>query len=267
VALPKIGNHPFFDTVGIDRDIDVALVAQLADVSERDFRQLNPSHNKPVIMAAGTPNILLPWDNALLFQERLRQHQGPTASWTVWRVPSNMTAAAAAERHGMTEQELREVNRIPPRMLLQAGSTVLVPRQGRLDADVPEHIADNGQIVFVPERSAQRSVRVKVRAGDTLASFARRHRVSVADLREWNKLRADAQLRSGQTLLIVREGGAAPTTTAKASGSSNRKPGKTQATKTASAKSSKKTPASTTAKKATAKPTAVASTKSAVSAR
>jgi len=67
VALPKIGNHPFFDTVGIDRDIDVALVAQLADVSERDFRQLNPSHNKPVIMAAGTPNILLPWDNALLF--------------------------------------------------------------------------------------------------------------------------------------------------------------------------------------------------------
>jgi membrane-bound lytic murein transglycosylase D len=110
-------------------------------------------------------------------------------------------------------------------------------------------------------------VRVKVRAGDTLASFARRHRVSVADLREWNKLRADAQLRSGQTLLIVREGGAAPTTTAKASGSSNRKPGKTQATKTASAKSSKKTPASTTAKKATAKPTAVASTKSAVSAR
>jgi len=105
VALPKIGNHPFFDTVGIDRDIDVALVAQLADVSERDFRQLNPSHNKPVIMAAGTPNILLPWDNALLFQERLRQHQGPTASWTVWRVPSNMTAALQPTRSPTAHRE------------------------------------------------------------------------------------------------------------------------------------------------------------------
>ncbi len=201
-TLPTIGNHPFFDSVTVQRDIDVSLIAQLADVSERDFRQLNPSHNKPVIMAAGTPTILLPWDNALLFEERLRLHQGPTATWTAWRVPSNMTAAAAAQQHGLSEAELRDINKIPPRMLLRAGSTVLVPRQGKMDADVPEHIADHGQILLAPESSGRRQVRVKVQKGDTLASLAKRHKVSVANLREWNKLHGNASLKAGQTLLI-----------------------------------------------------------------
>ena len=229
VALPRIGNHPFFDAVTINRDIDVALVSELANVSEKDFRQLNPSHNKPVIMASGTPTILLPWDNALLFEERLRMHQGPTATWTAWRVPSNMTASAAAQQHGLSEAELREVNRIPPRMMLRAGSTVLVPRQGKLDVDVPEHIADNGQILLAPESSGQRQIRVKVRSGDTLASVARRYKVSLADMRRWNDLSGNPALKSGQTLVIVR---------ASASGGSS-KTRVAASSKTKTAKSSK----------------------------
>jgi membrane-bound lytic murein transglycosylase D len=205
-TLPNIGNHPFFDAVPIDRDMDVALIAQLADVSEKDLRQLNPSHNKPVILAAGTPQVLLPWDNAKRFEERLRQHAGPLASWTAWRVPRTMSVAQVAQEHGMSEQHLRDVNRIPPRMKLQAGSTILVPRSNRQQADVPEHIADNGQILLAPERAATR--KVKVRKGDTLAKIARTHKVSVAALREWNALKPDQALKAGQVLVLV--GGTAP---------------------------------------------------------
>jgi len=211
--LPQIGNHPFFDAVPIDRDMDVALIAQLADVSEKDLRQLNPSHNKPVILAAGTPQVLLPWDNAKRFEERLRQHAGPLASWTAWRVPQAMSAAQVAKQHGMNEQTLREVNRIPPRMQLRAGSTVLVPRRDQQTADVPEHIADNGQILLAPERAQAR--KVKVRKGDTLAKIARTHKVSVAALREWNRLKPNAALRAGQVLVLY---GQAPVSTAKPSG-------------------------------------------------
>lgn len=247
VGLPVVGNHPFFDSVPLDRDIDVALVAKLADVSEKDLRQLNPSHDKPVIMAAGTPTILLPWDNALLFQDRLRLHRGPTATWTAWRVPDTMSATAAARQHGMTEAELREVNRIPPRMVLKAGSTVLVPRQGKLDKDVTEHMADNGQLLLAPESSGQHQVRVKARAGDTLASLAKRHKVSVTQLRQWNQLEAQAKLRPGQTVVLVRSKAAAPTRVAKA-GASRKTAQATQAK--AKMKAQAKTPA---------KPTTVAS--------
>jgi len=211
VALPGIGNHPFFDSVAIERDIDVALVAQLADISEKDFRQLNPSHNKPVIMAAGTPTILLPWDNALLFQERLRLHRGPSASWTAWRVPSTMNAAAIAKQHGISESELRDVNRIPPRMALKAGATLLVPRQGKLDADVPEHVADNGQLLLAPESNGLRKTKVKARAGDTLASLAKRHKVSLDDLQEWNPQHVKTKLRAGQPVVLMRSANQAKT--------------------------------------------------------
>ena len=221
LQLPKVGNHPFFDVVTLERDMDVSLIADLAGVSVNDFRQLNPSHNKPVVMAAGTPTVLLPWDNAVLFEERLRQHNGPTASWTAWRVPRNMTAAEAAKQHELTEAQLREVNRIPPRMMLRAGSTLLVPRQGQHNSDVPEHIADNGQILLVPERRASSSTRVTVRSGDTLSSIARRHGVSVANLQRWNKLRPNQPIRVGQVLVLQGTATTRPTAQAPATATSS----------------------------------------------
>ncbi len=202
VRLPAVGNHPFFYTVTLDRDMDVALIARLADVSVADFRQLNPSHNKPVIMAAATPTILLPWDNALLFEERLREHNGQTASWTVWRVPANMTTAEAARQHNLTESQIREINQIPPRMMLRAGSTILVPRQGDLDNDVPRHIADNGQVLLAPMAAATRANRYTVRQGDTLSAIARRHGVTVANIQQWNNLRPNQHIRVGQVLVL-----------------------------------------------------------------
>jgi len=251
--LPFIGNHPFFDTVTIDRDMDVAVIADLANVSEKDFRQLNPSHNKPVILAAGSPTILLPWDNTRLFEDRIKTYKGPLATWTAWRVPRNMSAAEAAKQHGLTESQMREMNRIPPRMALREGSTVLVPRSEKHNADVPEHIADNGQILLAPE-VRERSVRsVQVRAGDTLASIARQQKVSVANLRKWNKLSGNPKLKAGQTLFV--QAPAASKAVAK-SADNKRKQAK------APGKSTVKV-----AKKPNGKPALQAKTKSAVAAR
>lgn len=121
--LPLIENHPYFQTVDITHDIDVSLVASLAGVREEDFRALNPSLHRPVILAAGMPQILLPWDNAKVFLKNLEAHrEGQYASWTVWSVPTTMTVATAAQRVGMSENDLRSVNRIPPRMMIKAGS-------------------------------------------------------------------------------------------------------------------------------------------------
>lgn len=114
IDLPDIPDHPYFQTVDIQRDIDVALAARLADVKIEDFKALNPSANRPVILAAGTPQILLPWDNATVFQRNLEAHDaGQLASWTAWTAPATLTVAAAAQRVGMGESEFRAINQIP----------------------------------------------------------------------------------------------------------------------------------------------------------
>jgi membrane-bound lytic murein transglycosylase D len=159
-SLPHIENHPFFQTVDIHRDIDVALAAKLAEVSMEDFKALNPSASRPVILAAGTPQILLPWDSAAVFQSNLEAYAGGRlASWTVWLAPVTMRPADAAKRVGMTESALRSVNSIPPRVVIKAGSSLLVPRATHLETDVAVHLAENGQLSLSSEATAKRSKR------------------------------------------------------------------------------------------------------------
>jgi membrane-bound lytic murein transglycosylase D len=201
--LPLIQNHPYFQSVKITRDIDVNLAARLAEISLEDFKALNPSMSRPVILAAGTPQILLPWDNADIFQRNLDAHpHNRLATWTAWVAPQTLKADEAAKRVGMTEEQLRTMNNIPPRMLIKSGSTLLVPRKGELDTDVTEHLADNAQMAFSPEVVLKR-ITLKARKGDTLASFASKNGVSVANLMSWNKLNMNATLKPGQSIELL----------------------------------------------------------------
>ncbi|HMW24734.1 MAG TPA: transglycosylase SLT domain-containing protein [Burkholderiaceae bacterium] len=217
LTLPEIGNHPYFLSVPIQRDIDVALAARLAGLTVDEFRNLNPQHSKPVILAAGTPQVLLPFDNADQFVNAVKQHRGALASWTAWVVPKTMRPADAARQVGLSEAQLREVNHIPPRMLVKAGSALLVPRSERRAADVPEHLADNAQMALAPDAPPLRKVAVKARKGDSVASLAKRYRVTPAQFAQWNRLSPSASLSAGQALVVYQPQPKAKAVTAVAS--------------------------------------------------
>jgi membrane-bound lytic murein transglycosylase D len=202
VVLPEIGNHPYFQSVEIDRDIDVALAAELAEVPLPDFRALNPSANKPVLLAASNSQILLPWDNAERFQNNLTAYTGGRlANWTAWVAPSTLSPADAAKRVGMTEDELRSVNNIPPRMRVKAGSTLLVRRSASLNSDVTEHVANNGYLTLAPDVVLKKTV-VKAGKKDNVASMARRFSVSAQVLADWNKVSTSATFKRGQSVVL-----------------------------------------------------------------
>ena len=200
--LPLIGNHPFFDTVTLERDMDVTLIAGMAGISEKDFRSLNPSIKQPLVMAAGTPNILLPWDNAKVFEDKLKGYRGQLASWTAWVAPTTMSVAEVADRVGMSESELREVNNIPPRMKVRAGSSLLVPRSGQRNSDVSEFVADNAQLSLAPDIILKRSI-VRARKGDNLARLAQRYGVSAASAAGWNRMSVNERLKAGQRVTLM----------------------------------------------------------------
>ena len=200
--LPAIDNHPYFQSVTIQRDIDVALAARLAEVPLDDFKALNPSLNRPVILAAGTPQILLPWDNAEVFQANLESYGGGRlASWTVWVAPSTMRPIDAAKRVGMSEAEFRSVNAIPPRVVIRAGSSLLIPRSVQVSQDVGSQVADNGQLSLSPE-VVQKQTLVKAARGDTVTSIARRYRVNAVQVAQWNRVATTASFKPGQQIVL-----------------------------------------------------------------
>ncbi|PND37348.1 lytic transglycosylase [Paucibacter aquatile] len=202
LSLPPVENHPYFLTVRIDRDIDLETAARLAGITLEKFKQFNPQMNKPVMLAAGSNQLLLPYDNAKAFALNLSAHRGPLASWTAWVVPKTMHPSVAAKQVGMDENQLREVNKIPPRMLVKQGSTLLVPRSAKRSEDVSSHLADNASISLAPDVPPLRKLKIKAGRNDSVTTVAARYGVSPAQVAQWNKVASGAKFKPGQALAV-----------------------------------------------------------------
>ncbi|AEI77697.1 membrane-bound lytic murein transglycosylase D [Cupriavidus necator N-1] len=202
VKLPEIPDHPYFVTVTTSRDIDVNLAAKLADMSVEEFKALNPSFNRPVILGASNPQILLPFDNAERFQYNLNTYRGGLSSWSAVTVDSRERIEALAARLNVDADTLREINSIPKGMRLKAGSTVMIPRSGRHDQDISATLADSAMLAMEPDLPDARRVVVRASRRDTVASVARRYGVSAGQVQSWNKL-SGTKLVAGQSLVLM----------------------------------------------------------------
>jgi membrane-bound lytic murein transglycosylase D len=204
LTLPTLMNHPYFVSVGLERDIDLEVAARLAGLSVDEFKQLNPQMNKPVILAAGTPQVLLPYDAANQFVRALGQHRGTLATWTAWVAPRTLKTAEAAQLTGISEDRLRAVNNIPKGMVIKQGSTLLVPRGAQSVNDVAEHIADNAMLALAPDRPPFKRVSFKAgKQGDSVAAVAKRYRVSPSMVAQWNDTNPSARFKPGQAVVVM----------------------------------------------------------------
>lgn len=208
--LPDVPNHPYFEKVAINRDIDVDIAARLAGISVQDFKALNPAMNKPLVIASVTPHILLPWASVPVFKRNLAaMGDKPLASWTVWVPAESVTLAQAAEKTGASVDELRQVNHIPAHVRIRAGSPILVPRHESHDMEIPQDIA-NSNISLTPEIVARASAQhvvlkqrnIKARKGDTVARIAARYGLSPATVAKWNRVKPNQKLASGKTVVL-----------------------------------------------------------------
>ncbi|HTN48440.1 MAG TPA: transglycosylase SLT domain-containing protein [Burkholderiaceae bacterium] len=216
IELPPVPNSPYFVAVQKSRDIDVGTAARLAEMTPEEFRELNPQFNRPVIVGAAAPTLLLPADRADTFNANFAAWEAtgqPLASWTTYRLQPADTLTSVAKRAGISEQQLREANSVPPRYRLAAGSTILIPRDETMD-DISAASLD-ARFALVPEASNLRKVTYRVRRGDTLHSVARRYNVSERDVIVWNNLTGPG-LFAGQRLELTVPV-ARPRTTVKAS--------------------------------------------------
>ncbi len=202
LALPAIPNHPYFVIVTTARDMDVRVAAQLADLPLNEFKALNPSFKKPVILGATHPQILLPFENAQTFETNLKSYYGSLSSWTTYRVRKITRPAALAAKIGVNPATLITVNKIPAGMRLKPGSTLLVPKVGNdAVADISAAIAEGAILSIEPDVAPTRKMLVRVQRRDMLATVAKRYRVSTAQIRVWNKINGN-RLVPGQVLVL-----------------------------------------------------------------
>lgn len=202
IKLPTIYNEPFFVQIFKDQDIDVKRAANLAGMSHEEFSTLNPSFNRPVIVASHNHSMLMPTDKLDQFIENLvayRTSGKPLSSWTTYRVKPEDTVASIARKAHMTETALREANQIPAGRRIKPGSLVLVSKASGL-GNAEDISSDTIDASFALAQDYRR-VTYRVRRGDNMRSVARRLGVSPATIMKSNGLRSQ-RLSVGQTLRV-----------------------------------------------------------------
>ena len=179
IDIGPIPNQPYFATVTKLRDIDVQLAARLAEMPVEEFIALNPGFSRPLIRASLTPRIVLPADKVDVFHDNLeRLGEKSLVSWKSYYPKPGETFDSIAKKHGMSVAQLKEVNGIAARQK-QVPRLLVVPTKDATVRKLP--------IMYAPPIPVTtRRIFHTVQPGETLASIANKHRVSVEDLKRWN---------------------------------------------------------------------------------
>lgn len=196
VELEPIPDAPYFVTIALTRDIDLRVAASLAEMPVEELIALNPGHNRPVVSTAVAPTLVLPADRADLFVHNLDGHAEPLSSWQTYTFKRGDRLAKIAAAHGISEARLRQVNGLGRYSSVKPGHDLLVPAEG---ANVGKEPLPLFRSPYTTPTGP--TIVYRVKSGDSLWSIARRHRVTVSELRSWNGIDGKI-LRPGQRLLI-----------------------------------------------------------------
>ena len=220
IEIDSIPDEPYFTTVEAPARIDVRVAAQLAGMTEEEFKALNPAHNKPVAVAS-TGTLVVPLDKADLFRENLENYDQPLVSWTTYAARKGESLDSIAHRHGLTTPALRMANegvKLDRRGRLRAAGPILVPMHRKPGMPVKESaVVARAPVASgiaakaspnpaakpapVPAAKASAASTYVVRAGDTLYGIARKFGTAVEELMSLNKL-STAAIRPGLRLRL-----------------------------------------------------------------
>ncbi len=200
--LPKVPNRPYFDTVVKTENIDVKVAAKLAEIPVQEFVALNPAHNRPVIKSE-TP-IVIPAHKVEVFESNLEAHQEsnkPLSSWQTYTLRAGEKLAAIAKRFGLTLASLKSINGFNSRSKPVPGTPLLVPNKNGGETASMAALPEQPRAPEAATEKTPSSRPYTVRKGETLATIARSHRTTVAELKRLNPSQANT-IRPGVKLAL-----------------------------------------------------------------
>jgi len=200
----SLQNQPYFVKVDVKGAIDLALAAQLADMSQEDFLAINPGFKRRIMDPNGPHHLLIPVQNEQVFMERLATLPATRRTPAVfYRVRKGDTLSTVAIRYGMSVNELMSLNHLKTRSI-KPGSDLLL-RGGHVNTTATSAVAAAETApTKVPAKTRSETPLRKyhvVESGDTVWSVARQYEVDAEDLIALNRISGNT-IKIGQKLRI-----------------------------------------------------------------
>jgi membrane-bound lytic murein transglycosylase D len=201
ITLPVVKDAPYFASVDIGTQIDLATAANLAGIKIRELYKLNPGYNRWATDPDGPYRLMLPIDKIDSFKKNLAEL--PTSkrvTWNRYKVRPGDSLNLIAHKFHTRVALLQEVNKLYSN-IIKPDTMLLIPRNTNslvhYDFSPELNYADSRQLALGPKR-----IQVKVDAGDSLWSVAMKYQVKVNQIRFWNHIGKHQPLRLGQNLII-----------------------------------------------------------------
>jgi len=184
VQLPAVDNTPYFVTITRNRDLDVPLAAKLAEMPIEEFKALNPSFNRNVILGRHEPTLILPTDRVAIFETNLKSYDGALSSWGTHTVAAGEKLPAIAKRYNLSVATLTEANGLTMRSGIETGQILLIPtRETSVQVVKEAAAAGRGRAVEAKQEvtaARNRGREVAVAKGREQTTAANRSRQQVA---------------------------------------------------------------------------------------
>ncbi len=181
-------------------------VAEIHGVSTKQIMQWNDIRD-PRRVRAGAKLVIRGGSSAVASSAPTKTTSATTAAPTRaarYTVKSGETLGGIANRHGVTTKEIMAWNKIRNPKSVRAGQSLIIKKSGAAKApssSTPKAASEN---LASTNGSANTKLTYRVRPGDTLWDIARRHRVTIAQLKKWNDLSNPSKVRPGTNLKIHR---------------------------------------------------------------
>ncbi len=205
ITLAAIPNEPYFAQIAVGSQIDLGVVARMADLSLGDLYDINPAFKRRATAPNGPHYLLVPTTHRDTIVAALDQlPEKNRIRWQRHVIRHGDALSTIARRYGVTVRAIKRANRIRGTRI-HAGRNLLIPMSTR------RMTAYNGNVTRPVKRKARRRVAPpkngikvvhQVRRGDTLWGIATRYNVYIYQVTGWNGLRRRSFLRPGQKLNI-----------------------------------------------------------------
>lgn len=199
ISLSPIDNTPYLGVVNVGSQIDLALAAKMADVTEEEMHLLNPAFNRWATAPEGPHQLLLPLTQVEVFKASLaKMPANKRVKWARHRIQGGESLSVIARRYNTTVSVIKRANQLSSNRI-SAGSHLLIPvSSGQLSNTM---LAEAEASTKQPTAKTRKSV-YTVKHGDTWWHIARKHDLDINTLTGWNKKTANDTLQPGQQLVM-----------------------------------------------------------------
>jgi membrane-bound lytic murein transglycosylase D len=184
-----------YDEVVIEESTDLRLIARCAECTYQDIKELNPEIKRWVTppnydrymlrIPVGKKETFLANYDAISPEQKIK--------WDRHEVRKGETLSSLAKQYNTSPESIRDINGLKKNRIAP-GKHLLIP----IDLNGKNH---DQSYLSMEQTSKQQQILYRVRRGETLNRIAKKHNVTIADIREWNK--GIGSVRTGQKIRLV----------------------------------------------------------------